>query len=71
MRNRLITAFAVLLSLTLAGCGNKEKVACDRDCIIGATDTYLSALVAHNPGAAPLSENIAFVENITRMSPGE
>jgi hypothetical protein len=81
MHNRIIiAALAALLALTLAGCGNKDvadnasdaaKPACDRDCLIGITDTYLSALVAHDPSAAPLAEDVAFVENITRMSPGE
>lgn len=45
--------------------------ACDRDCLINITKTYLSALVAHDPAAAPLAENIRFVENIKAMSPGE
>jgi hypothetical protein len=44
---------------------------CDRDCLIGVTKTYLSALVAHNPDAAPLSGNVRFVENIKAMMPGE
>ncbi len=81
MHNRLITALAAVLTLTLAACSNQAEVAdnsiesamaaCDRDCIIGITDAYLSALVAHDPGAAPLADDIAFVENIARMSPGE
>jgi len=45
--------------------------ACDRDCIIGITNTYIAALVAHDPGAAPLADNIRFVENIKAMQPGE
>lgn len=44
---------------------------CDRDCIIGITDSYISALVAHDPGKAPLADDIAFVENIKKMTPGE
>lgn len=50
-----------------------EEVAtiCDRDCIIGITDTYIAAVVAHDPSAAPLADNIVFVENIKKMSPGE
>ena len=73
MHNRLIiTALAVMLTLTLAACSSQPKVTeCDRDCINGITNAYLSALVAHDPGAAPLAENIAFVENIQKMSPGE
>jgi hypothetical protein len=74
MHNRLVTvaALAAVLTLTLAACSNQAEAAeCDRDCILGITDAYLSALVAHDPGAAPLADNIAFVENVTRMSPGE
>jgi hypothetical protein len=44
---------------------------CDRACIIGVTDAYIAALVAHEPGAAPLSGAIRFVENVTARSPGE
>jgi hypothetical protein len=80
MHNRIITALAAVLLLTLAGC-NRAKMpdnksaasmtASNREQIIGITKTYLSALVAHNPSAAPLAENIVFVENITKMKPGE
>ena len=44
---------------------------CDRTCIIGVTNAYLSALAAHDPGAAPLADNVRFVENIKAMTPGE
>jgi hypothetical protein len=70
-----------LLSLTAAGCDStpkgaadvaeSAKPACDRDCIIGVTDDYLAALAAHDPSAAPLAENVAFVENTQRLKPGE
>ena len=45
--------------------------ACDRDCLINLTRSYLAAVVAHNPSAAPLAADIAFVENVTRMHPGQ
>jgi hypothetical protein len=45
--------------------------ACDRACLIGVGDAYLAAIAAHDPGLAPLGEDIAFVENITPMAPGE
>jgi len=45
--------------------------ACDRDCLIDLTQDYLAALVAHDPSAVPLASDIAFVENVTRMQPGE
>jgi hypothetical protein len=48
-----------------------EAGQCDRDCILGIAETYLAAIVAHDPDAAPLASDITFVENITRMAPGE
>jgi hypothetical protein len=74
MHNRIILSalLAAVLTFAFAACSSEPEVTvCDRDCIIGITDAYLSALVAHDPGAAPLAENVAFVEDITRMSPGE
>lgn len=44
---------------------------CNRACLIDVAETYLSSLVAHDPSIAPLADNIAFVENITALSPGE
>jgi len=44
---------------------------CDRTCLVGIADTYLAALVANDPAAAPLADDVAFVENITRLQPGE
>lgn len=46
-------------------------VACNRQCLIDATDTYIAALVAHDIAKAPLSDEIVFVENATRTRPGE
>jgi hypothetical protein len=45
--------------------------ACDRQCLIDATDAYVAALVAHDTARAPLADNIVFVENVTRKQPGE
>src|SRR5262245_46729179 len=44
---------------------------CNRECLIGKTDAYIAALVAHDPMQAPLAANVAFVENVTKMLPGE
>lgn len=46
-------------------------VACNRQCLIDATDAYVAALVAHDPAKAPLADNIMFIENLTKMKPGE
>jgi hypothetical protein len=62
---------AAVPSLILAACGSAEVPSCDRDCLITLTDTYLAAVAAHDPARAPLADDIAFVENITRMQPGQ
>jgi len=44
---------------------------CDRECLIALTDDYLAALVAHDPGAAPLAATLKFTENTELKRPGE
>ena len=56
---------------SLAADAAKPVSACDRACLIKITDKYLAAIVAHDPGKAPLAANLVFVENVTRMKPGE
>ncbi|MGV3590682.1 MAG: hypothetical protein ACO1PZ_03265 [Gammaproteobacteria bacterium] len=48
-----------------------RQPACDRECLVDKTDAYIAALVAHDPSQAPLADDIVFVENVTRMQPGE
>ena len=73
MKRGRTTRAALLLPITLAGCGivGAEETACDRACIIGVTDSYLAALASHDPSAAPLAKYVAFVENLTRLAPGD
>jgi hypothetical protein len=66
----------VLLALSLEACSDNSRmeggnVACDRECLIELTDAYLAALTAGDTSAVPLATDVAFVENITRMRPGE
>ena len=49
----------------------EEPGSCDRECLTGIVDSYLEALVAHDPAAAPLADEVVFVENAERMSVGE
>jgi hypothetical protein len=44
---------------------------CDRTCLDKILDGYLAAVVAHDPGRAPLAPDVKFVENVVRMKPGE
>src|SRR5262245_56521715 len=60
-------------ALAAAGAQAAQPAAspCDRDCLLRLADTYLAALVAHDPARAPLAADIKFVENVKRLKPGE
>lgn len=63
---------AVLCCFYLSGASSAaEDTACNRVCLVNLADTYLAALAANDPSAAPLADDIAFVENITRLQPGQ
>ena len=44
---------------------------CDRVCLINTVDTYLAAVVAHDPSKVKFSPDVKFVENTVPMKPGE
>lgn len=46
-------------------------VECDRQCLIDVMDGYITALVRHDPTAAPLSTGVKTVENLQSIEPGE
>jgi hypothetical protein len=69
---------AVLFTLSIAAHagtavaqGNSRAAACNRACIIDVAKSYVAAVAAHDVSAAPLAPDVAFVENVTRMKPGE
>jgi hypothetical protein len=45
--------------------------ACDRACLNALVDSYLAALVAHDPSRLPIAANAKLVENVTAMKAGE
>jgi hypothetical protein len=65
-----MTSLTASFALSLAACGTGTE-ACGRDCLTEIAKAYLAAVVAGNPEAVPLAADIAFVENVTRMKPGE
>lgn len=79
----LAVAASATAILLLSGCSKPAEttaaadkpaapaVACNRQCLIDATDKYIAALVAHDVSKAPLSDQIVFVENVTKTKPGE
>jgi hypothetical protein len=44
---------------------------CDSACLKGAVDSYLAAVVAHDPSQVSLAPKVEFVENTVPMKPGE
>lgn len=44
---------------------------CDRACLDQMVDSYLAAVVAHDPARVPIATNVKFVENTVPMKPGE
>jgi hypothetical protein len=80
MRPLLTSGPAALLTLSICACGgggeptgggDSSAAACNRDCLIELTKSYLAAVVAGDTSATPLAADIAFVENVTRLQPGE
>lgn len=49
----------------------RAGAACDRACLNALVDSYLAALVAHDPSRVPIAANAKFVENVTAMKLGE
>lgn len=78
MRKRLLPAVGLLTlgSLSAAPAAGQARLwdepgPCDRECLNGIVDTYLAAVVAHDPGAAPLADDIRYTENTERLDAGE
>lgn len=70
MRKTLLNG-AASATLVLVSGGAALAQECDRACFVSVTDAYLAALVANDPSAAPLADGVRFVENVTRLEPGE
>ena len=74
MRLHAIGLAAVATSLALASTVPAAQPAqtCDRTCLIGITDAYLAAMVAHDPTKAPVSPTVKFTENtkVTKLGEG-
>jgi len=44
---------------------------CDRACLNGLVDRFLSSLVSHDPSMLPLAKNLKFTEDGVRLDPGD
>lgn len=61
----IFLAFGVMTSWAQA------QPACDRDCLEGFVDRYLSALEANDPARLSLAEDVKFTENGQQLAVGE
>jgi hypothetical protein len=61
-----------LMSLALmAATGHAANTTLDRAALLKLADTYLAAVVAHDPGKVPLATDVKIVENVARIKVGE
>lgn len=67
MKRRIAAAAAVLWAVQAAA---QEPGDCDRRCMSVALDTYLAAIVAHDPERAPLAADYRATENGIEAAPG-
>jgi hypothetical protein len=66
-----IFVLAASLALTGVACAAQPAPACDRECLIGVTEAYLAAMVAHDPTRAPVTTTARFTENTRTLKLGE
>ncbi len=73
-RTLLVVAATALVTCT-AHTAAKTKTAastsCDRECLKTLADSYIAALVAHDPGKVPFAADVRIVENARKIKPGE
>jgi hypothetical protein len=63
---------ALILTFTGAAMSAAASAAkCDRACLDKTVDTYIAALVAHDPSQVALAKDVKFVENTVPTKPGE
>ena len=72
MKSVIVVAAAIASIAAFTGLAQAvDSATCDRACLIKMTDSYLAALLAHDPGQVPLAPDVKFVENVARMQPGD
>jgi len=76
MNRRIRAAVWMALAMALAATGalaqgQKKGAACNRACLDKLVDTYLAAVVAHDPSRAPFAADVKFVENTVPKKPGD
>ena len=65
MRHTWTLLAGAMLTMSVAVAAAQTSGACNRECLIGLTEAYLSAMVAREPAKAPVTANVRFTQNST------
>jgi hypothetical protein len=65
-----VIGIAAVLALVASGARAAEPY-CDRTCLAGAMDSYLQALIKHDPASMPALRNVKYTENGVRLNLGD
>jgi hypothetical protein len=68
---RLVAAALLAGAMVGTQSGAQAAGSCDRACLKGTVDSYLAALVAHDPSKVPMASDAKLVENTVPTKPGE
>jgi hypothetical protein len=68
---KLYICLGAIALAVMAGMVQAADAGLDRAALLKLADIYLAALVAHDPGKAPLAGDVKVVENVKRIKPGE
>jgi hypothetical protein len=68
-----VRLLAAILALAASGCASMtlHAASCDRACLYGALDQYLTAFAAKDPSKAPLAANVRYTENNVALEVGD
>ncbi|MBZ5577677.1 MAG: hypothetical protein LAP40_14035 [Acidobacteriia bacterium] len=62
---------ALMSTMAVAQRRKGSGAACDRACLEALVDSYLAAVVAHDPSRVPIAADVRFVENTVPLKTGE
>jgi hypothetical protein len=72
MKTMRLNMWLGAMALTaITGMAHAADATLDRGALLKLADTYLDALVAHDPRKVPLDSSVKVVENVTRIKAGE
>ncbi len=73
----VLILLCVIAAASISGCTEKSTETsaandvCDRECLEGFVTTYIEAMLTHNPGSLPVTENVRFTEDCKEIALGE